>query len=266
MHKATRHVIIDTDIGSDIDDSFAISFLLKLHILSKGPQQSQLEDPSLRSQGIIHQPKIQIKLITTCTGDSNYRAQLVAQLLQAANLHQEIQIGFGAPDENNTKLHAPCPINEICQKNYFEQYDGLWSHDGVEKAVELIMSGDYTQEPIMLLSLGPTMNICKMLQLEPKIAERVHLIGMQGSFKSGYRGKKEPHPEYNTAYDIESSRQVLVETKWKKMTIVPLDTCGILDLKGKLYQKLVTKSENDPLLQVLFTQYKYYYITTTNIV
>jgi inosine-uridine nucleoside N-ribohydrolase len=253
-----RHVIVDTDVGSDIDDTFAIAFLLQLHNFGKrenSPTENQ--NKSLLSQGIIHQPKIQLKLINTCTGDARYRAQLLAQLLRAAHCEHEIPIGLGTSDENSQNLHAPTPIKHLCTKDYFTNYNGECIEDGVQRAVEIIMNGDYTTEPLVLLSLGPSSNIYKMLEIEPRIAERVHFIGMQGSFVSGYRGKKEQHTEYNTAYDVPASQKVLEETKWKKMTLIPLDTCAVFDIKGKLYNQLV-KHESE-LNKIVFEHYRVWF-------
>ena len=49
--------ILDTDIGHDVDDVWALAFLLKC-------------------------PELDIKLITTSTGDTVYCAELVAKMLR----------------------------------------------------------------------------------------------------------------------------------------------------------------------------------------
>ena len=48
--------ILDTDIGHDVDDVWALAFLLRC-------------------------PELDVKLITTTTGDTVYRASLVAKML-----------------------------------------------------------------------------------------------------------------------------------------------------------------------------------------
>jgi len=64
-------VILDTDIGFDIDDLWALVMILK-------------------------SPELDIKLITTDTGDTYYRAKLVAKTLEIAN-RTDIPIGVGIP-------------------------------------------------------------------------------------------------------------------------------------------------------------------------
>ena len=62
-------VILDTDIGFDVDDVWALAFLLRC-------------------------PELDIKLITTDTGDTHYSAKIVAKLLQIAG-RTDIPIGIG---------------------------------------------------------------------------------------------------------------------------------------------------------------------------
>jgi len=62
-------VIFDTDIGSDIDDTWALMFLLK----------SQELKP---------------KLILTETGNTTYRAKIVAKILERAG-YSDIPVGIG---------------------------------------------------------------------------------------------------------------------------------------------------------------------------
>ncbi len=64
-------VILDTNLGTDIDDSWAIAYMLKC-------------------------PELDVKLITTATGDTTYRAKLCARLLRAGG-RTDVPIGIGIP-------------------------------------------------------------------------------------------------------------------------------------------------------------------------
>ncbi|KAL0477934.1 uridine nucleosidase [Acrasis kona] len=256
----TRRVIIDTDIGSDIDDSWAIAFLLKLHLLSTKGFTEDADHKILTSQGVLHQPNVEVQMILSCTGNAKYRSELIAQLLKSANLQKQIPIGFGAIDERNPNLSHPNPLIAMCSHDFFDSYDGIHYEDGIRQAVSIIMSNkDYQTNPIILLSLGPTTNIDKMLEMEPDIKDRVHLIGMYGSFVLGYRGKVGPHAEYNAKYDVKASRRVF-DTKWNKFTIVPLDTCGVFTLSGKPFKKISGMREDDPIINTLLSQYEHWLI------
>ena len=62
-------VILDTDIGDDIDDTWALVMLLK-------------------------SPELDLRLVVTDFGDTVYRARLVAKLLQVAG-RTDVPIGIG---------------------------------------------------------------------------------------------------------------------------------------------------------------------------
>src|SRR4051812_42204382 len=63
-------VILDTDTGTDIDDTFAIALLIR-------------------------NPAFDVKLITTTDGQQDYRAKLIAKELMIAG-RTDIPIGIGA--------------------------------------------------------------------------------------------------------------------------------------------------------------------------
>ena len=66
---AKTPVILDTDIGDDIDDTWALAMFLK-------------------------SPDLDLKLVTTTCGKAEYRAKLIAKLLTAAG-RTDIPIGLG---------------------------------------------------------------------------------------------------------------------------------------------------------------------------
>src|ERR1700729_254456 len=69
-------VIIDTDIGDDIDDAFALALAL-------------------------HSPELQILGVTTTFGDTELRAKLARRLLDAAG-RQDIPVFAGAPTQTTS--------------------------------------------------------------------------------------------------------------------------------------------------------------------
>src|SRR5438132_355466 len=62
-------VILDTDIGDDIDDTWALAMLLR-------------------------SPELDLKLVTTANGKAEYRAKLIARLLTVAK-RTYVPIGLG---------------------------------------------------------------------------------------------------------------------------------------------------------------------------
>ena len=73
-------VILDTDIGFDVDDVWALAFLLRC-------------------------PELDVKLIVTDTGDTYYSASLVAKLLEVAG-RTDIPVGVGVPLDESARTHS----------------------------------------------------------------------------------------------------------------------------------------------------------------
>jgi inosine-uridine nucleoside N-ribohydrolase len=76
---------------------------------------------------------------------------------------------------------------------------------------------------------------------------------MQGSVRVGYDGAKKPCPEWNVKAVVPAAKKALL-APWKQAVITPLDTCGLVRLRGERFQA-VAKSE-DPLARALVENYR----------
>jgi inosine-uridine nucleoside N-ribohydrolase len=211
-------VILDTDIGFDIDDVWALAMML-------------------------NSPELDIKLITTDTGNTLYRAKIVAKLLEIAG-RTDIPIGIGIPLMHHQENH----------RDWISDYDlndfpGTVIEDGVGAIVDTIMK---STDLVSLVCIGPLPNIAAALQREPQITEKSRFVGMLGSIRSGYGGAPEPVPEFNVYQAVESCRKVF-SAHWP-MTITPLDTCGYITLSGDNYFTIL--QSQDPLIQAVVTLYR----------
>ncbi len=210
-------VILDTDIGFDIDDHWALVMILK-------------------------SPELDIKLITTDTGNTHYRAKLVAKTLELAN-RTDIPIGIGIP----LMFQKETQIDWV--EGYdLTQYPGEIINDGVGALIDTIMQ---SEEQVTLIGIAPVPNIASALQREPRIVNNSRFIGMHGSIRKGYLGAANPAPEFNV-FQATKSCQMVFEADWP-ITITPLDTCGIVTLKGDHYQSIL-RSE-DPLVKAIVANY-----------
>jgi inosine-uridine nucleoside N-ribohydrolase len=107
-------------------------------------------------------------------------------------------------------------------------------------------------ETITLICIGPMPNIQKVLEQEPKLVEKVRFVGMQGSVRKGYGGSAQPDAEYNVKADVPAAQRAFAAA-WP-MTITPLDTCGLVCLKGKKYRKVAEST--DPLARAVIESYR----------
>jgi len=213
-------VVFDTDIGSDIDDTWALCLLLQ-------------------------SPELDVKLITTAVGDTSAKARIVAKFLEAAG-RADIPVGIGLAHADKEKGHNQ---DEWVKDYKLSSYPGTVYQDGVQALIDTIMN---SSEPIVVIAVGPLSNIAAALQREPRIVEKASFIGMHGSIRRGYGGKATPDAEWNAKFYPEATQKVFT-TGWD-MTITPLDTCGIVKLKGAKYKK-VLESKN-PLARAIIENYR----------
>ena len=193
-------VILDTDIGGDIDDTWALALLLQC-------------------------PELDVKLVVTCTGDTTYRARVAAKMLEVAG-RMDVPVGVGIPLEAAISPQAPWVAGYD-----LSSYPGPVYEDGIGAMVDIIMG---SPEPVTLIAIGPLPNVAAALAREPRIAERARFVGMHGSIRRGYWGSEQPSPEYNVARYPQACRKVFA-APWD-VTITPLDTCGLVRLTGDKYQ------------------------------
>ena len=149
-------VILDTDIGDDIDDTWALAMMLKC-------------------------PELDVKLVVGDKGKSLYRAKLIARLLETAG-RADIPVGVGIDPKGGTGRQA-----KWVAKYDLDKYPGTVHKDGVGAMIDTIMK---SPEPITLIAVGPLPNIKVALKREPKIAKRARFVGMHGSVRLGYGGTK----------------------------------------------------------------------------
>ena len=214
-------VIFDTDIGDDIDDTWALAFLLQ-------------------------SPELDVKLVTTAVRNTSSKAKIVAKFLEAVG-RTDIPVGIGV--QHNKSSHR----QEEWVKDYkLSSYPGTVYQDGVQALIDTIMN---SPKPITVIAVGPLPNIAAALQREPRIADKARFIGMHGSIRRGYGGNPKPSAEYNVRAFAKEAQKVF--TAGWNMTITPLDTCGIVQLKGRKYQKVLKR--NSPLTRALIENYRAWY-------
>jgi inosine-uridine nucleoside N-ribohydrolase len=202
-------VILDTDIGFDVDDVWARVFLLRC-------------------------PELDVKLITTTTGDTVYRARLVAKILALMG-REDIPIGIGIPLDDTAHTH------DAWLGDYeLSDFAGTVLRDGVGAMCEAILE---SEEMVSLVCIGPLPNVAAALAREPEITNNARFIGMHGSLRKGYLGAAKPMREYNVKLHALACRAVFSAT-WEKI-ITPLDTCGTVMLEGERFAKVFNSaSEN----------------------
>ena len=214
-------VILDTDIGGDIDDTWALGMMLK-------------------------SPELDVKLVVSDTGDTEYRAKICAKMLEMTG-RSEIPVAVGIPMESD----GPRERQRKWVEGYaLEKYPGEVFRDGVEKIIDVVNN---SESPVTLICIGPAPNIAELLRREPEIARKMNFVGMFGSIRKQHFGKAGAVAEFNVVRDIPAC-QAIFTAPWKSVKITPLDTCGVVQLKGELFLK-VSQSE-DIAAKIIMDNYK----------
>ena len=220
-------VILDTDIGGDIDDTWALALLLK-------------------------SPELAPKLITTATGDTEYRARIVCRLLEVAG-RTDIPVGIGVrqPSDGPREQQA-----EWVRDYALEDFPGTRHTDGVNALIRTIMDSPV---PVTLIVIGPLTNIAEALRREPAIAARTRFVAMAGSLNEHHVTNLTLSvvpgqiAEWNVVKDIPAAQHVFA-APWREAVITPLDTCAHVVLDGDRYARLLCS--DDPAMQTVLENYR----------
>lgn len=213
-------VVFDTDIGTDIDDTWALAQILR-------------------------SPELDLKLVLTETGDAKYRAALAAKFLEAAG-RTDVAVGLGVnfpmSDEHRNQLPW--------LRGYdLTQYPGRVHADGIQALIDLVM---HSPEPVTIIAVGCTPTLAAALEREPRLAARCRFVGMHGSFYVGYGGGA-PSAEANVKGYPAELRRVL-SAPWQDILLTPLDTCDQVSLRGADYHAIWSATA-DPMLRALIENY-----------
>ena len=165
-------VWIDTDIGDDIDDAFAIGLILR-------------------------SPELKVEGISTAFGDTEARARIVDRLLHATGA-TDIPVTAGvATKTDNVMTQAAYGRSQPGRSQFGRPQsgpDGSQPHeDGVAAMLQL-----FNQHPgrITLIAIGPLFNIGAAIDRDPAAFKKVkRVVMMGGSIARGYdRSKGEVSP------------------------------------------------------------------------
>jgi inosine-uridine nucleoside N-ribohydrolase len=190
--KALQKVVIDTDIGDDIDDAFAVALALR-------------------------SPELQIVGISTTFGDTTLRARLLDRLLGEVG-REDIPVAIGSPTQT---------VSSFTQHRFAER--GLFARVSHPKSADFILDQirHYPNE-ITLLALGPLVNVGAVIDKDPETFRKLRrVVLMGGSIELsygdlGYTRPRGPEPEWNIKNDIPSARKLFASGV--PIFMMPLDS------------------------------------------
>lgn len=185
--------IIDTDIGDDIDDAFAVALALR-------------------------SPELHILGVTTAYGDTELRAQLLDRYLGAIG-RADIPVAAGVATPRS---------NVFTQAAYAHQAPARKHPDAVAFLLDQIRAHP---GQITLIAIGPLFNVQAAIERDPATFRQLkRVVIMGGSIYRGYGEDKNgaprpPEPEWNIRCDPAGARALL--SAGIPVFVMPLDSTQI---------------------------------------
>ena len=214
-------VLLDTDIGDDIDDAFALGLLL---------------------QG----SEVKLLGISTAYGDTELRARLVDRYLAAVG-RTDIPVAAGVRT-------ATPPSNVFTQAAYAHREPERKHRDGVA-----LLLDEARRHPgeVTLIAIGPLGNVKAAIARDPETFHKLkRVVIMGGSVDRGY-GKPgtPPQVEWNAGQDPEGLRALL--NSGVPVFVMPLDSTQIPLPEEEQDRLFAFGSALTDQITVLYHQWKY---------
>lgn len=225
---APQKVILDTDIGDDIDDAFALALLLS------SPKQVDLLG------------------VTTAYGNTHLRAREVKRYLCEVG-KCDIPVSAGPETESKTTF---------TQARWAQRYpDKPWP-DAISFILDAIRKNP---GQITLIEIAPQTNIGALIDRDPatfRNLKRVVMMGgsiYRGYGDLGYRPNRGPDPEYNILMDIPAAKKLFASGV--PIFVMPLDST---QLKLDDTKRNILFSSSTPLTDTLALLYDQWTASTQN--
>ncbi len=190
-------VLLDTDIGDDIDDAFALALALRT-------------------------PEMKLLGITTTFGDTGLRARLVDRYLTAVG-RTDIPVAAGV---------ATSAKNVFTQAAYARRSAQVQHADGVDFLLSQIRR--YPGQ-ITLIAIGPLSNVRAAIQRDPETFRKLkRVVLMGGSIHRGYDNAlnahlpaalRQPDPEWNFLCDPAGAKALFASGV--PVFVMPLDSTQV---------------------------------------
>jgi purine nucleosidase len=208
-------IVLDTDIGGDIDDAYALVLVLA-------------------------SPELDLRAVTTVSGDTRARARIAAKMLSEAG-RGDVPVTAGEPGK---KL-------DISQASWADGFTSpaLRTESAVDRMkAEIDRGGGET----VLVAIGPLTNVAALLKRYPEEKKKIRrIVLMGGSIARGYYPNSGPTAEYNIAADAAASQTVF--SSGVQILMAPLDVTARLQLERPERELLFARP--GPVIKALHALY-----------
>jgi inosine-uridine nucleoside N-ribohydrolase len=215
-----QKIILDCDLGGDIDDAFAMALVLT-------------------------SPEFEVLGITLDHGLTEKRAQVACRLLYQTGMEQ-IPVAVGRQTPNVVGKDKELGPNSP----QFHWADGFSKLKPIKTSARDFIIETLRKYPheVILFGVAPVPNLADVIEKDPEALKLAkHIYSMFGSFFMGYNGGPVPSAEWNVAADIASAKKFA--SSGASITYAGLDITTFLTLEEKLRLKLLMRQS--PLTNAL---------------
>lgn len=221
MKKAIP-LIFDTDIGSDIDDTWALAMILK-------------------------SPELDLKMVSVNGFGTEYQARLSAKYLSLCK-REDVIVAKGRSTDMDPRY----------QEEWIGDYDlstyPNYKDNAAQAIVDFVMTAD---EEITILVAGASTTIADAYAIDPRIAKKCKIIAIGGVIYNGHCGGWYPPlgSDWNVKCDLESWNRALVDSDIP-VELLPLDVTGNLFLDESYYSRIKACADKDPVIKALVENFE----------
>ena len=207
---AATPILLDTDIGTDVDDAYALALILASR-------------------------ELDLRAVTTVGTGAEDRAWMVGRFLTHLD-RTKVPVAWGRGEQPRQKIDW--------QIQYRRHPAVVWNRTAKpvkQPAVELLY-GKLKAEPgkLTIVAIGPLTNIARLLEKHPESKAWIkRIVLMGGALRVGYNGKPPLAAEWNIRADVKAAQRVF--TSGVPLTVAPLDATASLKLGPDLRRRIALR-------------------------
>jgi len=234
VSQSLPQVVVDTDIGSDFDDTWAVTYLLS---------RSDPADPSRL---------FNFSLIQCSSFNTTARALIATKLLFDVD-----------------RFDVPVAVGEFTGVNPMPQLPvvGDWTLDDFTAAggtllygmgaLTALLAAATPSAPLFVVEIAPATSFGGVVGADPALTANAIVSAMSGSVYRGYNNNSTPQPEYNVVQNVSASQRMYAATYLSPMMTAPLDTSGLLHCFAPEFTALIAADNDEhPYAQALLKNYR----------
>jgi purine nucleosidase len=190
--QTRRPVILDTDIGGDIDDAWALAFVMR-------------------------SPALELLGVTISDGNTPARAPIACKMLHVDG-QGNVPVAVGRQTTKDPEYQ-------------FTWAEDFTTKRPISTSAAQFIVDTIRQRPgqVTLLAVGPLQNVADALRIEPKLPSLVKRVVLMSGSIGASAWSSGPIPEWNVVRATSDAQ--LVYSAGLPMTIVPLDSTTYVQLK-----------------------------------